>query len=295
MTLCNWNNSAFHTENTGFLVVLRVAILVSITLGTNSFADIQYFKESNIDYWKTPGSKPAPTSDAQTRSQSQLKSQTRQSPPSDLKDSNSSFQTFPWNKYLDPKNDEFFREGEYLPPAPFMEIARNPSDENIDHWFKYLEAKNEITRRLQAKLSEYAAKNSQEVASSPEIQKSLKSVPEPQTIQPNAKRFRLRLYFDSKCPHCERMMGTLKSLTQRGFLIELKQVDRDIQARSRIPFPVTQASAGELKQYQIESVPTLLVGDLTARSYFKIQGYQTEQSVLTAISEFSSKKGGVIQ
>ena len=193
-------------------------------------------------------------------------------------------------KYLDPKNDEFFREGDYLPPAPFMEIARDPSDENIDHWFKYLEAKNEITRRLQTKLSEYLAKHPSEAPiSSPSI--SVQQVDLPK-IQSDAKRFRLRLYFDSKCPHCERMIGTLKALSQRGYLIELKQLDSNMEARGRIPFPVTDATATELKQYKIESVPLLLVGDLKARTFFKIQGYQSEESILNALAEFSSKQKG---
>lgn len=275
MTPSEWNSSIFST-----IAFLAIPAVLAVAFGANSYADIEYFKDAQIDYWKIAGAKPKSTD----RSRSETKGGDVTTPGASL--------PFPWKKYSDPKNDEFFREGEYLPPAPFMEIARNPNDENIEHWFKYLEAKNEITRRLQAKLSEYAAKNAQVVSDNPDIQKSLRAVPESVAIMPNAKRYRLRLYFDSKCPHCERMMGTLRSLAQQGFLIELKQVDKDTQVRGRIPFPVIELLPNELKQYQIETVPTLLVGDLVSSSYFKIQGYQTEQSVLAAIFKFSSKKGG---
>lgn len=256
--------------------------------GTSAWADFQYFNESGIDFWKKSQPK------VQTPKNQTIKPSTTSAENSlTLKEPSPS--AFPWKKYLDPKNDDFFREGEYLPPAPFMEIARNPSDENIENWFKYLEAKNEITRRLQTKLTDYAAKHANkpsEALTEAALQKAIKSIPETQNLNSDAKRFRLRLYFDSKCPHCERMIETLKGLSKKGFYIELRQVDQDYQVRSRIPFPVASANKTELKQYQIESVPVLLVGDLKAKTYFKIQGYQDEQNVLTALSDFSHKKGG---
>jgi glutaredoxin len=164
-----------------------------------------------------------------------------------------------------------------------MEIARDPSDENIDHWFKYLHAKNEITRRLQNKLTEYSVQHESQPTTT-----LTQSIP----ISDDAKRFRLRLYFDSKCPHCENMIETLKALSQRGYFIELKQVDSNTLTRSRIPFPVTAATSTEMKQYKIESVPVLLVGDLKARTYFKIQGYQTEANILKTLSDISEPNQG---
>jgi hypothetical protein len=37
---------------------------------------------------------------------------------------------FSWKKYLNPENDEFFQEGNYKPPAPFMELARRRTKKN---------------------------------------------------------------------------------------------------------------------------------------------------------------------
>jgi hypothetical protein len=224
----------------------------------------QYFDHQEIDYWN----KGQPTEPLVVRITS--------NPISRLPEKLSG--QFPWQKYLNPKNDEFFREGDYTPPAPFMEIARNPSDENIANWFRYLQTKNEITRRLQEKLQAYAGMNGQQLASAEPVRPLSNSI-----LAPDAKRFRLRLYFDSKCPHCQHMLDTVKELSQMGFLVELRQIDQDLSIRARIPFPVTNASPEELKQYQIDGVPLLLVGDLSQGTFFKIQGYQSTHSVLQAL------------
>ena len=38
---------------------------------------------------------------------------------------------FNWNLYLNENSDEFFKEGNYIPPAPFMEALRRPTRKNI--------------------------------------------------------------------------------------------------------------------------------------------------------------------
>ena len=60
--------------------------------------------------------------------------------------------SFKWSNYLDPKNDEFFKEGSYTPPKPFMELARNPSDKNIGNWIAYNKKKNALNQRLQLRM-----------------------------------------------------------------------------------------------------------------------------------------------
>ncbi|MGK5086533.1 hypothetical protein WDW86_03150 [Bdellovibrionota bacterium FG-2] len=78
---------------------------------------------------------------------------------------------------------------------------------------------------------------------------------------------------------------TIRELSSLGYWIELRQVDRDESARAKIPFPVSSAKPEELKQYGIESVPVLLVGDLQKKSFFKMQGYQATGAVLGALAE----------
>lgn len=245
--------------------------------------DFRYFSEPDIDYWKhsnkgtsaPPIAPPTkPTSSGATPSKG-----------------------FTWEKYMSPMHDEFFREGDYTPPAPFVEIARNPTDENIERWYRYIELKNSTLHRLQERLTEYAQKNPTKVAALPSpystglsvdpeaLAKMASRVEKPSAPAPDARRFRLRLYFDSHCPHCEHMLNTtIPQLSSMGYWIELKQVDRDESARARIPFPVSGANPEELKQYRIESVPVLLVGDIQKKSFFKMQGYQDSRSVLAALS-----------
>jgi hypothetical protein len=259
--------------------IIVFSIVNLLWLSTNAaLADegFQYFDHQELDFWGEKKESPPVFPVKQETGHAPLPKETLSS--------------FPWKKYTDPKNDEFFKEGDYTPPAPFMEIARNPTDENIENWFRYLDMKNQLTHRLQEKLESYASAHGMAVASEES------SVP-PASVQTTGvtdldpKRFRLRLYFDSKCPHCEHMMGTLAELSALGFFVELKQVDQDVSVRARIPFPVKSAMPPELRQYGIQSVPLLLVGDLKRHSFFKIEGYQPTNAVLQTIRGQTTQKG----
>ena len=270
-----------------FIAILFTGTLIHATDGFTQESDVQYFKDPEIDFWKTTDSKqkanPATT-------QSEKKTAGAAQKPAPPKSQ------FQWNKYMNPTNDEFFKEGDYTPPAPFMEIARNPSDENIENWFKYLETKNELLRNLQQHLNDYAGKHTQVgIASySPTVPKIVdeeitlkaKTRLEPESpIKLDSKNYRMRLYFDSHCPHCQHMLGTVAALMKMGYWVELKQVDKDTSIRSKIPFSVSDATPEELKKYQIESVPVLLVGDLKHGTFSKIQGYHEAREVLAVLKK----------
>ncbi len=55
-----------------------------------------------------------------------------------------------------------------------------------------------------------------------------------------------------------------------------------IEARV-LPIPFEQAKPGELQEKDIKSVPVLLVGDLTKKVVYRINGYQTTSQVLAAL------------
>ncbi|MEK7692177.1 MAG: hypothetical protein AAB425_14270, partial [Bdellovibrionota bacterium] len=209
---------------------------------------------------------------------------------------------FPWHKYLDPKNDEFFKEGDYTPPAPFVEIARNPSEENIKNWFHYLALKNGLAERLQSKLEEFARTQSAQgfadpvkVQSAQLLARAASGVGAMAATNPSSKNYQLRLYFDSRCPHCEHMMDTLATLARQGFYVELRRVDHEPGFQPRFPFPVQQATPSELQKNQVEAVPVLLVGNLSNGTFFKIQGFQTPEAVLAAIREAQNKTASMSQ
>ena len=253
-----------------YLVLSAVVTVGSVYADDGEF---RYFSDPELNYWNKKMVQ-APVSTA----------------PKSVVQSRETPTAFPWKNYIDPKKDEFFREGDYTPPAPFMEIARNPSDENIANWFQYLEMKNAITHRLQERLEAYAATRSDPSAARVRIPASTAPLT-------SAKDYRLRLYFDSKCPHCAHMLETMTELSRLGFWIELKQIDGDTSARSKIPFPVSSANPKELHQYKIESVPLLLVGNIKRGTFLKIQGYQTPTDVLQTLKSdagqnFNQPKGG---
>ncbi len=169
-------------ERASFFFPLGFLLAWLLSLAMVHAGDFQYF-EREIDYWNT---KKDPV-------------KTEQAPAVLLKKPEPS-STFDWKKHLDPKNPEFFKEGDYTPPDAFMEIARNPTDENLKMWFSYIDKKNQLAVRLQERMSEFLAKEGKnlEPAAKESLQAQVRSVPR---IPPEAKRYRFRLYFDSACPH----------------------------------------------------------------------------------------------
>ncbi len=278
----------------GFAVSSLLLVLTNVTFGSVSLMadEFKYFG-GEIDYWndRTPDPKPAmnrtkpPTSTAMSEtngSKSGDKTPTGAAAGDQTKGGSFSGGAFPWHQYLDPKNKEFFKEGDYTPPEPFMEIVRNPSDSNLKMWFEYIGKKNELSGRLAARMQEYLGKNAVSIASDDRDRINARIASLPRSA-PNAKRFRFRLYFDSHCPHCKRMFETMADLQTRGYFVDARQVDRDARAVAGLPIPSEQASAAELQGKDIKSVPVLLVGDLTKKVVYRINGYQTTQQVLAAL------------
>lgn len=190
---------------------------------------------------------------------------------------------FPWKTYLDPKNKEFFKEGDYTPPEPFMEIARDPSDENIKNWFEFQKRKNELSARLQARMQEYLAKNegpSLAVQVGSRVAINEKKI-ERQPIAIDPARFRVRMYFDSNCPHCKRMFGVLKRLQNDGFQVEALQVDSGPVPESEKVVPLGKADPAELKKHGASGVPFLLVADVKRKALLpKVEGYHEYEEMM---------------
>lgn len=194
---------------------------------------------------------------------------------------------FDWKAHLDPSNKEFFREGEYTPPEPFMELVRNPTDENIKNWFAMIEKKNELTSRMMGRMQEYLAKN--EAKMEPQSKAILVNAKETlQKAPPETSRYRFRFYFDSQCPHCKRMFATVSDLQSRGFYVEAFQVDSVDVALPGLTVAVTKASKTDVEKHQIKSVPFLLIGDLQKKVVYRLSGYQSTDSVFEAINAQAS-------
>lgn len=238
-----------------FLILLGSA---SLTL---SGSDFQYF-DSGIDYWESKKPKNAP--------KVLVKAEEKPKPS----------EAFDWKKHLDPKNTEFFKEGSHVPPEPFMELVRNPSDENIKNWFLLIEKKNELADRMQKRIEEYLEKQQ----GTPESRSILREKKAHfQQVKLDAKKYRFRFYFDSKCPHCKRMFQTVSELQSMGYYVEAFQLDDGNNPLPGLSVPAVRASQEERKKYNIQSVPLLLIGDLKKKVVYRLSGFQTVSSIMAAI------------
>jgi hypothetical protein len=238
--------------------------------------EIQYFDES-INYWGK---------EVKTEVKDSPKSNPTINPKPDKKEgaADTAKEEFQWNKYMDPANKEFFKEGEYTPPEPFMELVRNPTDKNIRMWFGYMERKNELASRLQRRMNEYVQANgsSLPVAAKEKIVQASQRLPTPAD---DFERFRFRMYFDSQCPHCKRMFETLNDLQDRGYFVEARQVDSGPLDQIRSHVAIVPAKTAEVKQYNIAAVPLLLIGDLKTKKVYRQSGFMTPEQILAQIHE----------
>lgn len=162
-----------------------------------------------------------------------------------------------------------------------MEIARNPSDENIKNWIAYNKAKNSLNKRLQKRVREYLNKNSKYT---PEVHQVLNEKVKIQKTSFDPSRYRVRMYFDSKCPSCKKMFNTLLKLQNRGVYVEALQIDDGVFKQSQFPIPTQRATKEEIKKHKIESVPFTLVADLKRKAlYPPLIGFQNVGSMTTLL------------
>lgn len=234
--------------------------------------DLSYF-DSKINYWGEKQSTNGPSSLVVEKTEN-----------------SSEGGKFPWKTYLDPKNKEFFREGDYTPPEPFMEIARNPTDENIKNWFEFMKKKNELARRLDDRVREYLVKNGQSPKTmTPETLASpSKAAARPQgPLDPS--RFKVRMYFESTCPHCRKMFGVLKRLQDEGVEVHALQIDRGPVPADEKVVPIDEATKEEIKKHGINGVPFLVVADTKRKALLPpIQGYHDYEEVISLLKNASN-------
>lgn len=192
---------------------------------------------------------------------------------------------FDWSKYLAPTSKEFFKEGQHIPPEPFMEVARNPTDENIKNWFAVIDAKNQIMQRLQENMNAYLAKNTKSISADEKtlVIQEAKKLDVPKVLDGDIKRFRFQLYFESSCPHCHMMLETIKELQQFGYYVEVKQIDKS-RIKKPLAFALVSTNAQELKQKQITSWPVLFIADTKKEVVYRINGYFPTSEIIKTLS-----------
>ncbi len=107
------------------------------------------------------------------------------------------------------------------------------------------------------------------------------------------KRFRIRMYFESTCPHCKRMMTTLKNLQGEGYFVEAFQIDSKSFEKAQFPIATRRANPEDVKKYGISSVPFTLVADLKQETVSKpITGYQSVSEIKNIIDLMKKGQNG---
>ena len=232
-----------------------------LSLGVGAF---DYFDSNHIEYWeKMPKEK---------KSINKANKEGGQKP------------SFNWKDQLDPQKESFFREGSHTPPAAVIELMRNPTDQNIKNWFALIEKKNNLAQRLHQRIAEYVRKNKSTLEKE-EINLTKSNLVTLSKESGHPRRFRFRLYFESHCSHCNRMIETMKELQELGYYVEIRQIDDNKKALKALPFPVSKASARELSEKKINTWPVLLVGDLKKKLVYRLDGYLSTRQVLSSINK----------
>ena len=226
------------------------------------------FFQNNIDYWEET-SKPESKATERAKEVPEKKKE------------------FDWNKRLDPKNDEFFQEGNHVPPAPMMELARDPSDENIRNWFKWINQRNKLMSTMQSRVQDYLKRKRGQLNQKQEniLRSNLSRISIPPV---DIKRFRFRMYFESSCPYCKKMMKTMTDLRDLGYYVEIKQIDKR-KPDYPVPFPILPASPKEIQDKKIEAWPVLFVADTSRKQVVRINGYQNVNQVLKVVHQIGGK------
>lgn len=168
---------------------------------------------------------------------------------------------FDWNKYLDEKNDEFFKEGDYTPPAPFLEAMRRPTKQNILLFEKWNEKKNFLLKRFNDKRDEVLGK--------PVLDEEKTNYKE---TLPVLKEFTFVFYFDSMCSSCRGMFEVINELSHLGIFIEAVRVDSLETEVQGLSIPWVRASKKEIEQIKLTAVPMLLAFEKSSKKAFKIVG-----------------------
>lgn len=184
---------------------------------------------------------------------------------------------FSWKGYTDPKSKDFWTEGSFVTPKPIQFLAQNPTDENIKKWLEVVNKKNKLQARLVSKVQDYIRRRKGNQATRAYLKTSVNRNLLNQ--KEDWKRYRFRLYVDSACPHCKRMLDTMVRLQRDGYYVEIHQIDRGAWPKGT-PIPVILADRKDVRKKGITTVPYLMVADVEKGVLYPMKGYQTKQGVL---------------
>lgn len=184
---------------------------------------------------------------------------------------------FSWSEQLDIEKDQFFKEGDYTPPAPFIEALRRPTKENILNFEKWQAMRNLLLQRYETARAQYVQQNG---VTMPKAQAQVTNVDE-QDIE----KYHYVFYFESTCPSCHAMFQTINEMVQRGVYVEAVRVDKNSNEVQGLNIPWTFANPEELKKLNLKAVPVLVAIDEKTKKAYQMTGRKSIKQILQVISQ----------
>ena len=182
---------------------------------------------------------------------------------------------FSWSDQLDIEKDQFFKEGDYIPPAPLIEALRRPTKENIENFEKWQAMRNLLLERYEAARLQYVAKNGASIPRAP-------ALAEVNTGDIN--KYRYLFYFESTCPHCHAMFQTINEMVRGGAYVEAIRIDKGEGEVRGLEIPWSFAKPDELKKLNVKAVPVLVAIDEKTKRAYQMTGKKTVREILQVIS-----------
>lgn len=184
-------------------------------------------------------------------------------------------QDFEWDKYLNPENDEFFKEGNYIPPAPFMEVYRRPTKKNVLMWDAYIKKRNLVHTRAMDKMKLYLGN----VDKSLDPQKEKSKFVRDESVRKSFKGKYVVFYFDSSCPSCKAMYPEVNRLVQIGVMVEAVRLDSGNDVVPGLALPWQKIKPGEQEKLKIKAWPLTLIVDEKQKRVARVTGVKTVEEL----------------
>lgn len=186
-------------------------------------------------------------------------------------------QKFNWNDQLDVEKDQFFKEGDYTPPAPFVEALRRPTKENILNFEKWQAMRNMLLQRYETARAQYVRENGVSTSKSP--------VATSDVNEADIEKYRYVFYFESTCPSCHAMFQTINEMAQRGVYIEAVRLDKTENEVKGLDLPWSFAKPEELKKLNLKAVPVLVAIDDKTKKAYQMTGRKSIKQILQVIRQ----------
>ena len=261
-------------------LILLLVVLIGFNTITKAESDVSYFDNSEINYWEDE------------------KKEEKETPEKEIgqvrKMAKKGNEKFSWKSHLNVENDDFFKEGKHVPPAPLMEVARRPTDKNIKNYLKYFGMKNFIKTRMQNAIESYIKRNNSTGPKKLTVESKNYLIAKAKEFKGHVdgrEKIQFTMYFRATCPHCKRMFKTLEELSSMGFIVQAIQMDK-VPLKKKYAVPISDAKKKDmdyLKSMGVKGVPYTLIHIQDGKQY-SLKGFRSLREILSLLKSQLKKE-----